>query len=383
MSPSEHNRLFIHPTKIHFGKYDSFIISEKIDSRSYAFVTSNSFKEKGNLKNIISSVGYEPSFVIDDVPSQPSIQYINNKNNLVKKFNTEVIVALGGGSSIDSAKAFARMAATSRYPDINSIIEAQKKEEIFSSLPVIAIPTTAGTGSEVTPFATIWNFENQKKLSVFGRDVFPEWALVFPELTSSAPKKVLVSAALDALSHSFESVWSKKATKTSEHHAFLALKELIPTLACLNFDNPSIDELTKLATGSLNAGLAISESQTAIAHSISYPITYKHNLSHGLACSFTLPSIIDYALELEFQPLLDILSALELNLKKDYYNFFCKLFVNSGARLTFHQKIPNGRDIEKLLPQMLQTGRAKNFILPISDETLKTVIKNSLKFIYE
>jgi alcohol dehydrogenase len=382
MKMSKQKVNFVNPTKIHFGEFDAKVVSNKISNRKFGFITTKSFKDSNVVQDVLTSANYPPSFLICDVPANPSVQYIDQVSKTLKGIPVEVIVALGGGSCIDSAKAIARILLQEPGYSVEDILKAQKNGISFESVPVIAIPTTTGTGSEVTPFSTIWDYDKKKKFSILGPDVFPEWALVFPELSLKAPQHVMIASALDALSHSFESVWNNNANSQTYIDSITALKYLVPTLSNMSFEKPSISDISNLAKGSLHAGLAISQTKTSIAHSISYPLTATYGLSHGLACSFTLASIIDYALIQNFKSLRNILVNEDINLLSSYNDFFSKLFGKSGASKIFREKIPEARMIKELLPEMIYTERISNFALPINGKLLDSIISKSLKIMY-
>lgn len=382
MKMSKQKVSFVNPTKIYFGEFDAKVVSNKISNRKYGFITTKSFKDSNVVQDVLTSANYPPSFLICDVPANPSVQYIDQVSKTLKGIPVEVIVALGGGSCIDSAKAIARILLQEPGYSVEDILKAQKNGISFESVPVIAIPTTTGTGSEVTPFSTIWDYDKKKKFSILGPDVFPEWALVFPELSLKAPQHVMIASALDALSHSFESVWNKNANSQTNLDSITALKYLVPTLSNMSFEKPSTSDISNLAKGSLHAGLAISQTKTSIAHSISYPLTATYGLSHGLACSFTLASIIDYALIQNFKSLRNILVNEDINLLSSYSDFFSKLFGKSGASKIFREKIPEARMIKELLPEMIYTERISNFALPINGKLLDSIISESLRIMY-
>jgi len=379
---SKQKASFVNPTKIYFGKFDAKVVSNKILNRKYGFITTKSFKDSNVVQDVLKTANYPPSFLICDVPANPSVQYIDQVSKTLKGVQVEVIVALGGGSCIDSAKAIGRMLLQDPEYSVENILEAQKIGILFKSVPVIAIPTTTGTGSEVTPFSTIWDYDKKKKFSILGTDLFPEWALVFPELSLKAPQNVMVASALDALSHSLESVWNNNANSQTNMDSIIALKNLVPALSNMSFEKPSINDVSNLAKGSLHAGLAISQTKTSIAHSISYPLTATYGLSHGLACSFTLVSIIDYALIQNFTPLRNILVNEDINLLSSYNDFFSKLFDRSGASNLFREKIPEAKMIKELIPEMVYTERVSNFALPFNGKLLGNIISKSLKIIY-
>jgi alcohol dehydrogenase len=195
---------------------------------------------------------------------------------------------LGGGSVIDTAKVAACLLAE---PSLN--LKDLLIDPVGSPRPriyLIAIPTTAGTGAEVTPFATVWDRGVEKKYSVI--NVAPDVAILDPGLTLSLPRQETIYTALDALSHALESLWNKNRTPESAVYAQESIEEIcqaLPQVLSAPGNYPARQQLQIAAT---LAGIAISQTRTAIAHAISYSLTAKYGVPHGLACSFTLAAIM-------------------------------------------------------------------------------------------
>jgi phosphonate metabolism-associated iron-containing alcohol dehydrogenase len=208
----------------------------------------------------------------------------------------EAIVAVGGGSVIDTAKALMVGTADGTFEALIEVLAAGKPFVPHRVKPLIAVPTTAGTGSEVTPWATIWDRAAGRKYSLHLPQTWPEAALVDPELTASLPAGPTLAAGLDALSHALEAIWNVNANPVSDTHAVAAARNVLQTLPALMTDlaNPALRARMSLAAA--QAGLAFSNTRTALAHSISYDMTLRHGLPHGIACSFTLPMVLRRAL---------------------------------------------------------------------------------------
>jgi phosphonate metabolism-associated iron-containing alcohol dehydrogenase len=165
-------------------------------------------------------------------------------------------------------------------------------ERAFIPKPIIAVPTTAGTGSEVTRWGTLWDFEKKKKYSVSHSRLYPWKALLDPQLTMTLPLSETLYGGLDALSHSLEALWNKNANPVSDLYAHKAAQTVMATLPRL-LANPQEAALREeMLWASLLAGLAFSNTSTALAHSISYYMTTHYSLPHGLACSFCLPFVL-------------------------------------------------------------------------------------------
>src|SRR5690606_30104611 len=149
----------------------------------------------------------------------------------------------------------------------------------------------AGTGSEVTPFSTIWDGQGAKKYSVATPRLFPQKALLFPELTGTLPWDVTVCTGLDALSQCLESVWNRRATPLTSAIATDGIRKIFQALPELKQNLGHLPSRQLMMEASLFSGLCISQTRTAMAHAVSYPLTAHFGTPHGIACSFTLPDL--------------------------------------------------------------------------------------------
>ena len=279
------------PVQVEFG-VDSFNkLSELIGNRRYALVTYGEpvFDE---LAGRLKATAGAPVLVISDVAPNPDYRLLAEQTGRFAKLERQpdVIVALGGGSVIDSAKVFA--AAGGDFGKIRTFLESQKGAELLSATPVIAVPTTAGTGSEVTCWGTVWDEANGKKYSLARPNLYPTHAVVDPRLMLGKPLLLTVSTGLDALSHSLESLWNVNNNPVSANHAVSAARNILEVLPKLVKDLGNIELRSRMAMAALFAGLAFSNTKTAIAHSLSYPVTLRHGVQHGIACSFSLPMVL-------------------------------------------------------------------------------------------
>ena len=139
-----------------------------------------------------------------------------------------MIVALGGGSIIDAAKVLA--ASGGSFETVRKHLTGEKPLKGATITPIIAIPSTAGTGSEVTSWATVWDAANGLKYSLAHRDLYPETAIVDPQIAISAPRALTLATGLDALSHALESIWNVSANPVSANFAVEAAREILETL---------------------------------------------------------------------------------------------------------------------------------------------------------
>jgi len=207
----------------------------------------------------------------------------------------DVIVAVGGGSVIDTAKVLMVRTPGARFAELHDLVAGRAAPPPARFRELIAVPTTAGTGSEVTPWATVWDRDRGLKHSLHLAQTWPTAAIVDPELTLSLPWPLTRQTGLDALSHALESIWNVKANPVSDTFAVAACREIIAVLPLLERAPGDRDLRSRMSIAALQAGLAFSNTQTALAHSISYALTLRHGVPHGIACSFSLPMVLEMA----------------------------------------------------------------------------------------
>lgn len=266
-------------------------LKRSIGGRRYGLVTYPDAYFATLAEELAGQAG-APSLLIDDVDSNPDFQDLSEQcARIGRNGQPEVWIALGGGSVIDSAKVFA--ASAGDFSTVRTHLETGDRAAALSRAPIIAVPTTAGTGSEVTCWATLWDRESGRKYSLSKDALYPEQAVIDPQLMCGKSRELTISTGLDALSHALESLWNVNANPISATYAVKAAREVLQTLPSLAADLTNIELRTRMARAALFAGLAFSNTRTAIAHSLSYPITLRHRVPHGIACSFSLPMIIE------------------------------------------------------------------------------------------
>lgn len=282
---------YSNPVKTLFGEDSFAALPALIGGRSYCVVTYGDAYFL-SLVDRLAAASAPPLAVIADVAPNPDFLLLTQQS---ARFATlpsqpEVFVAIGGGSVIDTAKVLA--AAGGDFARVQQFLETKAGEERLANTPIIAVPTTAGTGSEVTCWATVWDSGAQRKYSLARPALYPEHAVVDPLLMLGKPHQLTVSTGLDALSHALESLWNVSANPISAAFAVSAAREILAVLPPLVEDPDSRPLRGRMAQAALMSGFAFSNTRTAIAHSISYPITLRHNVAHGIACSFSLPIVL-------------------------------------------------------------------------------------------
>src|SRR5689334_22580169 len=286
------------PVDVRFGVGALGYLGTCTAGRDVTVVTFPEAKGLGLVSRLRAILGTSLAHVIDRTEPNPDVASLAP---LYRDFwrrgdAGEVLVAVGGGSVIDTAKTLMVGTADASFEALVALLATGKPFVPHRVTPLIAIPTTAGTGSEVTPWATVWDRGAGRKYSLHLPQTWPEAAVVDPSLTLSLPARPTLAAGLDALSHALESIWNVNSNPVSDTHAVAAARAVLATLPELMHDlgNPVLRARQALAA--MQAGLAFSNTKTALAHSISYDMTLHHGLPHGLACSFTLPMVLGRAL---------------------------------------------------------------------------------------
>jgi len=262
------------PVDIRFGAGALGVLPSLTRGRRVTLVTFPEAKALGVIDRVRTILKADLVRVIDHTTPNPDVveldmMYCDFWHDAA---SGEVLLAVGGGSVIDTAKALMVATADGSFAALVDLLAAAKPFSPARVRPLIAVPTTAGTGSEVTPWATIWDRGASRKYSLH------------------------LDSGLDALSHALESIWNVNANPVSDTHAVAAAREVLATLPALMRDRSSLALRTRMSQAALQAGLAFSNTKTALAHSISYDMTLHHGLPHGIACSFTLPLVLERAL---------------------------------------------------------------------------------------
>lgn len=243
------------------------------------------FKANGLMGKVLE---YAEGLLIEsfyDITPNPTVDSVDACAKIMREKNIEFAVALGGGSSLDCAKAACSVCNTE---DSIVLYHNGSKKLGSSHLPLIAIPTTSGTGSEVTPVAVLSNPHSGVKAPLVSDNFYPSHAIIDPALTLTVPPQVTASTGMDVLSHALEGFWSKNHQPICDamalHSAKLVFKHLIDAYK----DGNNLLAREKMSEASLIAGLAFGLPKTAGSHACSFPLTNVYHIPHGEACAFTL-----------------------------------------------------------------------------------------------
>ncbi len=245
----------------------------------------------GRIQSRLAEHDLKADVFADTVP-EPTVSSIGAGVDKVRTGNYDCIIALGGGSPIDSAKAIGilgKFGGDMRDYKFPRVVNQ-------AGLPIIAIPTTAGTGSEVTRFTIITDESNDEKMLCVGVGFMPVAALVDYSLTLSLPRRTTADTGIDALTHAMEAYVSKKANPYSDSQALSAMKLIGPNLRRVYRDGSDREAREAMMLGSTLAGVAFSNASVALVHGMSRPIGAAFHVPHGLSNAMLLPSVTRYSI---------------------------------------------------------------------------------------
>jgi alcohol dehydrogenase len=366
------------PVKVIFqpGGLDS--LADHVHSRNVALVTSPGFRRRGQVAVVEQALGERLLAIIDNVKPNPDVIDIQAQAELLRPLAPDTLVALGGGSTIDTAKALARLLSQPDGTSLATLLREGPTTPGARALPVVAIPTTSGTGAEVTPFGTVWDYEQKEKHSITGEDLFPRLAILDPDLTLQLPEGVTIASGLDSISHALESAWNRNATPVTLGLVTRSLQLSMQALPAIKNNPQDIEARARMMQASTLAGLAISQSRTALAHAISYPLTANFHLPHGLACSFTLPALLEFNSNSDDGRLADLARSLGFANTGEFARGLSRLFRQLGVGDYLSAYLPDRQSIMALSSQMFAPGRAENNLRHGSEEDVRMIVAQAL-----
>lgn len=373
---------FHNPTQIHFadGAVESLpLIVAGLAVERPIVVTTAGMMKRGLGTHLGRLFPSRSIPIVDHVNSNPSLTQLLSLKDICAAHQPDCIIAWGGGSVIDAAKVISSCLAAPTTWNLESALLHGQAWHGQQLIPVIAIPTTAGTGAEVTPFATVWDTEQQKKLSLAHPSMFPIVAIVDPQQLDGSPVDVLVSCGLDAISQAFESYWNRHATPITDRLALQSLEHSLPIFENLVSASPSVNDFTHIAEASLLAGICISQTRTALAHALSYPMTARFGVPHGLACGITLPAILRFNEEADSEnKLLRLSQQLGHNSVESFAMKLDQLLQNAGTKSLMKRYIPQTDAILPFASEMVYPGRSDNNMRTAVVQDIEQILIRSL-----
>ena len=281
----------------YFGAGSRKVIAEEVAKRGYkkALVVTDKdlvkFGVAAQVTDVLKAAGI-PFEMFDEVKPNPTVKNVKNGIAAFKAAGADFIVAIGGGSSMDTSKAVGIIINNPEFADVTSLegVANTKKK----SVPVIALPTTAGTAAEVTINYVITDEENVKKMVCVDPNDIPTLAIIDPELMLSMPRGLTAATGMDALTHAIEGLITLGAWEMSDMFEIKAI-EMIAKWLPKAVENPSdIEARDGMATAQYIAGMAFSNVGLGLVHGMAHPLGAYYDIPHGVANALLLPFVMEY-----------------------------------------------------------------------------------------
>ncbi len=325
----------------------------------------------GNRKRLNLDSIFPNTSIFSDFGSNPNFDDCYKAIQFFRKNQYDGVVAIGGGSAMDLAKvviAYLSLGKTNIHELINY------DNDYNRDIPSIFIPTTHGTASEVTMWGTIWNLTENKKYSISHPSLYPNIAILDGNLTLSLPLDISITTVMDALSHSLEAIWNKNANKISTDYAIKAICSILDNVSKLKETPNNLTVRKILLEASATSGLAFSNTKTAAAHSMSYPLTLHYGIPHGIASSISLLPLLKINQELIKGPLNRICNNLDLTIDQ-LQNIIAAIPKNI---LPFNLKsweVPKNQ-LPQLAKESFTKGRMDNNIVDLNINDVLMILNN-------
>lgn len=262
--------------------------------RRVFIVTGPHISKTEGFNKILESLNFEKCKVeiFDQTTGDPTFNLVDNIVEIAKVFRPDIIIGIGGGSPLDAAKVVSILGNKNQKSQSLTL----KPLDIRRDIPLILVPTTAGTGSEVTPISILTDSEKGIKTGIIHKELIPDITFLYGELTITMPKHITAATGIDALCHSIEAFLSKKSNPFSDLMAKESLK-LISENLLLSFNEPENKKArSNMLLTSLYAGLSFSNSTVTAVHAFAYPLGGTYKIPHGLANSLMLVPVLKHNL---------------------------------------------------------------------------------------
>jgi alcohol dehydrogenase len=276
-------------------------IAQDMGAQRFLLVADPALADLGLLepaRNSLNEAGLEGE-VFQDLEAEPYLDSADGAAAIGRNLEADLVIGMGGGSAMDTAKAAAMLVANEGkaedYVGLNRVS--------FPGPATIMIPTTAGTGAEVTFTGVFTNRETGVKGGINSPFLFPHVALLDPELTIGLPPNVTAYTGMDALTHAVESVTSRSATVFTEALALAAVRLIAANLRRAVFHGDDMEARENMLYGSLLAGLALADAGVGAAHALAYPLGGRYRIPHGLANAVLIPAVMEFNLPAAERPL--------------------------------------------------------------------------------
>lgn len=320
--------------------------------------------------------------IYSEIVGEPTDTMIENGLKVYKENGCDFLVALGGGSPIDSMKAIGSLVVNG-----GNISDYMGKVIDVEMPPLVAIPTTAGTGSEATQFTIITDTKKDIKMLLKGKVLMPKLAIIDPQFTMTAPPKITAATGLDALCHAVEAYTSRKAQTLSDSFAMSAIKRIFKSLPVAFKDGKNEEARIQMSVAALEAGIAFNNASVTIIHGMSRPIGALFHVAHGLSNAMLMKECLGFALEGAYDRFADLGRAIGVADATDEDKAAAEKFLSAIEGIVKELETPTlaefGIDkdeffkvIDKMAYDAMDSGSPQNTMREVSEEQVKQIYRN-------
>ena len=320
--------------------------------------------------------------IYSEIVGEPTDTMIENGLKVYKQNGCDFLVALGGGSPIDSMKAIGSLVING-----GNISDYMGKVIDVEMPPLVAIPTTAGTGSEATQFTIITDTKKDIKMLLKGKVLMPKLAIIDPQFTMTAPPKITAATGLDALCHAVEAYTSRKAQTLSDSFAMSAVKRIFKFLPVAFKDGKNEEARVQMSVAALEAGIAFNNASVTIIHGMSRPIGALFHVAHGLSNAMLMKECLGFALEGAYDRFADLGRAIGVADATDEDKAAAEKFLSAIEGIVKELETPTlaefGIDkeeffkvIDKMAYDAMDSGSPQNTMREVSEEQVKQIYRN-------
>ena len=320
--------------------------------------------------------------IYSEIVGEPTDTMIENGLKVYKENGCDFLVALGGGSPIDSMKAIGSLVVNG-----GNISDYMGKVIDVEMPPLVAIPTTAGTGSEATQFTIITDTKKDIKMLLKGKVLMPKLAIIDPQFTMTAPPKITAATGLDALCHAVEAYTSRKAQTLSDSFAMSAVKRIFKSLPVAFKDGKNEEARIQMSVAALEAGIAFNNASVTIIHGMSRPIGALFHVAHGLSNAMLMKECLGFALEGAYDRFADLGRAIGVADAADEDKVAAEKFLSAIEGIVKELETPTlaefGIDkdeffkvIDKMAYDAMDSGSPQNTMREVSEEQVKQIYRN-------
>lgn len=364
------------PTTIQFAKGQTKHLSDFIQGENVLIICDPFLYQSGAAQKIGNGIQDKNVTYFSEIEPNPSCESVDKAALIARQIKADCVVGIGGGSSLDVSKIVSCLATNEG--SIYDYYSGGTRTLMPRKTTLICIPTTAGTGSEVTNVGVFTNKKTHVKMPMVNDEFWPDYSLIDSELTYTLPPAVTASTGMDAFCHAIEAYWNKDAQPMCDMVAMGALKLILENIKTAYDEPNNADARSAMILASLMAGVAFSQTRTTGIHAVSFPLTAEFGASHGTACSITLPAFIKVSSEQKRQKMQGLVQYLGYESVESFAANVEQLMQSMNMPTRLHELGIKDEDIPHIAQVGLSAGIIQLTPATMNQETVSSLLRSIL-----